>query len=383
MKISPWILTLALGLRVDSVQAAGGVSGGGGNAVVCFGRHTEIPRNIRDPHHPHFGELLDEYIPKITSIETYDLQQARAPQGWDSKPRTVLDIFQDESAEHYLERLADTYDWTVPAVGDLIRAANHIFPERNIVPQSEGLPKINDAAETGRIDSVHCVLATMAMNYFSGTPGTASVAYYLNTDERLLKNPLQSPLSRAVLRLHEGLYVLARAFAQAEDSRDTRDLVRLLITIDPTLSAAELLRSIDALGFRPVIDQITDARFGRHVPEALKSYPWRMEWAILTSLQADAKSSDHEWFKRHPSTAYPGWGVRGPEIVAQLRDSYQREWAPMVGWPMTQVWPSGILHELDEAREAFLLRLREDPLTDPLQFFPVEVDLSGVPAANR
>lgn len=296
LKFSPFFALTLVNLYSLSARAEGGVSGGGGgNAVVCFGTHTEIPARIRSASERHSGVILDSDLKHITSVETYDLQQARLTRGWAGKAVEIVEIRPDESEEAYLDRLASHYDQTLPPIAELVRRANRIFLDQNITPQPSGLLKIDDAAELSAIDSAHCVLATMGANYYSGDPQGGG-SFYLNYDRRLFLGPRHSAQSRAIFRLHEGLHALARVFGGAQTSQPTRDFVRHLITVDPNLSMSELWKATVDLGFQKVMLGMRSPVYGYFYGPGGKLVPYalsRLVKEIFDDLHR-SKTTGHE-----------------------------------------------------------------------------------------
>ena len=218
----PMALSLSSRVFADA-DSSGGEAGGGENAVVCFD-DTAIPAAIRDHGSVRFGEILDDEIKThVTSIEAYDLFEARMPRGISGIVPQILDIETGESVRDYSERIAKRYENYIPDLARTIRYGSSAFPEDKIILRPAGLDRVHDEHDVGYIDSLHCVVATMARQYHSGAQ------IFLQIDRRLFQSPKHSILSQAVLFLHESVYYAARALSNHENSRATRALVGVMI----------------------------------------------------------------------------------------------------------------------------------------------------------
>ena len=202
---------------------SGGEAGGGENAVVCFD-DVAIPIAIRDQNSVRFGQILDEEIKShLVSVEAYDLFEAKMARGMSGIVPQIIDVAPSESARDYVERIVKRFENYIPNIADAIRTGASAFPEDKIILRPAGLDRYHDEHDVGYIDSVHCVVATMARQYHSGDQ------IFLQIDRRLFQSPKHSQLSRAVLFLHESVYYSARTYAKHENSRATRALVGSII----------------------------------------------------------------------------------------------------------------------------------------------------------
>ena len=266
---SLFVLSLsALLLSSSFAYGVGGDSSGGGNAVVCF-NDPAIPTQIRDTKNPFFGDLLDSYIPNVISVEAYDLTQAKLARGWNGKPPVLFEPLPNEAPRDYVERLAKRFEKTVYPLASYLRVGQSRFSDNNVTAQPHGISKVNDIGEVGHIDSTNCVVATLALQYNTGDK------FSLHYDARLMNKTEHSEFSRNVLVAHEYLYSFARMNGQ-KTSRNTRDLLGLMITLDPNITVQQLLDHTYDLGF---VDYPKELKF-------LAAYPNNLAWSIaMISLQ--------------------------------------------------------------------------------------------------
>lgn len=238
-------IALCSALAAPAFAAEGAGSSGGGGSIVCFQRPETLAK-VRAQG----GELRDEDISQISEIEAYDLFQARLPRGMDSSATAIFPMQPGERNEAYVERLARRFDSTVPAISDLIRAGEKAMREGQTVRAPNGVAQLNDAAAVIGIDKSRCALVTTAHQYSDGHHLT--VAF----DDRLMKHPRNSPLSRAILVLHEAIYSIGRMRGHTT-SRPTRDLISTIARQDLGMTAGQLAKVMVSLGFADTNDLIT------------------------------------------------------------------------------------------------------------------------------
>jgi len=216
--------------------SAGTDVSGGGNALVCF-ESPAIPAQI----HANGGNLLDEHVDQLISIETYDLIDAASRRGIDEDAVAVFAMRDGEKMSEFLERLAQVYGGVSPRFSAIIRDGMQTFSTNNIIRQAAGVQKINDVNPGGLVPR-NCVLATVAVQ----TSYKNTIA--LNIDERLYNHPKFSLYSKAVLLLHEFVYFNARSQG-AKDSGATRQMVALLLTAPGSLTVAQVIEQARSLEF--------------------------------------------------------------------------------------------------------------------------------------
>jgi hypothetical protein len=220
------------------VFAAGGRSDGGGNAVVCFDQ-LGIPDQIRSNE----GELTDNFIPHIQSVETFDLYEARLPRGVNGKLPVLALIGPNENLDSYIGRLNARLSVVAPILAREIKESEDLFTDDNIINDQHGLEKIDDVNAVSLI-APNCVLATMAIQLNN------QGQYSLHLDQRLFDHPLHSQESRAALILHEYIYRYARELGQT-DSANTRALLSMILEQDQSVRIHDFLDKAEALGFLP------------------------------------------------------------------------------------------------------------------------------------
>ena len=229
-------------------------SSGGGNAVVCFDDNA-IPREIRrkDANGNIIdGSLLDKYIPHVTSVEILDLYEARLRKGFNKKDsKKLIEPHADEDIRDYAKRIiARTQDYLPSLYQELMKTYNELDP-REATELPYGMEPVNDYNMIGRINSEYCVIATLVLQ----ADVESKKKTYLYYDARLWdwaqisKEKIQTPhsqWSKDVAYLHEIVYRAARIRGQT-DSRNTRELVKLLITQE--ITSEQLREDAEALGF--------------------------------------------------------------------------------------------------------------------------------------
>ena len=270
-------------VSISSAFAGPGSSdgNGGGNVVICF-TDPAIPVAIRDRNSPYYGDLLDQYLEgdKVSSIEVFDLYEARLPRGINARRPEIGEIRPDESAKEYIDRVAKRFDDSVPRISQIIRDGMKEFTDDNILLEPHGLQKIDDMASVGLIDTKHCVLATAAQQY------KAESALYLHIDQRIFSHPKMSEMNRAVLLLHEVFYRLYRKQG-ASDSRTTRKLLGAVITQNNGTTLESFLSLLQSLGIvhgstgSDVLREILTTEFQKVTNQALNLGTDKKVWDAL------------------------------------------------------------------------------------------------------
>ena len=186
---------------------------GGQNAVVCFDNILYRDFNITDTDLQH-----------ITSIESYDLYEAKMGRGLNGRSQPILEIGANESVRDYVERIAKRYENYLPKITQTIHGG--MFDDKQIIMRNSALDRVYDEHDVGEVPTL-CEVVTMARQYYSGT------LPFLQIDQRLFNHPKHSRLSQAILFLHEAVYYSARVIASHTNSRATRTLVGELIRSEP------------------------------------------------------------------------------------------------------------------------------------------------------
>ena len=235
-------------------KALGGWASGGGNAVVCFLRaHAEqAVARVKDNK----GQIPDDLIPSIVSIEMYDNFEARLPRGLQQEIPEIIEIKEGQPIKEWVLSLAQRFHRYVPAIGQNIYAGMHAIPDSNIRFYAGPVKQVNDISNViGTVNRNKCVITTMAIQR------NFNDFYNLYIDSRLFNHPKHSLQSKATLLLHEYFYTQGRK-NNHEDSAATREIVGLAMTRHPNFTidyAAFLARNLK-FGFGVLSEDILPSR---------------------------------------------------------------------------------------------------------------------------
>lgn len=319
------ILGLAMMFSVAAAQALprsiGTEGGGGENAVVCF-KDGSVPTLIRDSSSPRFGQILDSEIQnQLTSVESYDLYEARIPRGLGARVPSIVALRQGESAREYAERIARRFDAYIPVVGKIIRSGTSMLPDARILMRPSGLNRIHDENDVGYIEASRCVVATMAAQYKAGENTQ------LQLDARLFSHALHSPLSQAVLFLHEAIYYSARTYAQHEDSRATRTLVSALINEDTTSAEIMHLLKEMKMPFSDPPQNYFSELAGKIIAGSVQSKLQRLQMEIWEAETLRIEKRFDLWANKYsiPYSEYGGKAWVGNKLESYLENSDWRK----------------------------------------------------------
>lgn len=222
---------------------------GGGNSLVCFtdrfveyrGNQVDIIQNIKENN----NVLEDDHLPFISSIEFFDLYEAKKPRGFDSVKPEILGIEDGESYYDYFDRLGERFDKSVYRLTDIVKEAKALIPDSQFVFHDSAVEYQNDLGSV-TLPSKKCMIITMAaqVNY--------NGFYEVHIDQRLFNHPKHSRQSKATLILHELVYAIGRKFYQHTDSGSTRNLIRYYISYHPSFTEGLIAKSVNELGFQSV-----------------------------------------------------------------------------------------------------------------------------------
>jgi hypothetical protein len=132
-------------------------------------------------------------------------------------------------------------------------------------------PAFQDSSLPTTSPEASCAVVTLALQYVE------TQQQVLEIDSRLWNHPKQSPLSRAVLLLHESLYRVARASGQTDSSR-TRILVGNLITKTPHLSSGTVLDWLESYGFAEPTSQLMNYSDSTYVGGLIHRSLWGFDF---------------------------------------------------------------------------------------------------------
>jgi hypothetical protein len=241
------MVLLLIGLTITPPALAGPESSGGGNAVACF----ESPAIVEDIRRNPDRILPDEHVARITKVEVLDLHEA--------DPAKILPLGEGEKPAEYVARVRARFEQALPDVYHLIGDGMKMLPSDRVIMEPHGVIQLADTGTLAAPLPAECLLITMGSHFYGEGPGIIDVYHpidwgtaFLHVDRRLFFHPRHSRLSRAILELHEYVYLVARREG-AGDSAAARRLVRALVAKGPdatTDRVAELARAVrpDARG---------------------------------------------------------------------------------------------------------------------------------------
>lgn len=206
---------------------------GGGNAVVCFS-DPEIPSRIRDYNSPTYGQILNDYIDKISSVEILDLYEAKLRRGFNSYTPKIIPSNPNKSVHEYIAKIQKRLNYSLVSFNEAIQRSLEKFEDANILWQPHGIQRVDDANFAGEIDTINCVVATLALQVQKNN------GLYLHIDERLYNHPKHSDLSKKVTFLHEVVYQIGMRIGHA-DSSGTRKMVSNIISYGENYTVQKML----------------------------------------------------------------------------------------------------------------------------------------------
>lgn len=215
----------------------GGMGSGGGKGMVCFDS-PEIADEVRDNE----GIIPTEYINNITSVEMLDLYYAKLAKGSDA---SMANLVKEKEGENYLDyfvRILNRIERTIPFLGKEIVKSQEKFNNGQILFLTKPLTPMFDENDVGFNASESCSKTTMAVQYFK------QGKYFLHIDMRLFFHRLHSERSKAVLLLHEYLYLISRNKGETS-SRRTRELIGHLIKNEEDTKLHQIIENVYFLGF--------------------------------------------------------------------------------------------------------------------------------------
>lgn len=219
-------------LLFEGASFAGGMDSGGGQGFVCFDS-KEVALSVMSNK----GNIADEYIGNITSLETLDLFESKMKRGSTLSTPMLISIGENENFEDYLERIIDRIEKNIPVLGQKIREAKLNFSNDNLIWADIGLIPVNDSNVVGAYDTPFCTLTTLAIQFKEENSD------YLNIDPRLFLHQKMSNQSRAILFLHEYLYLIARKMGKTS-SRSSRLAISFLIRDDKKTTLKDVVENL-------------------------------------------------------------------------------------------------------------------------------------------
>ena len=213
------LFSAVIALTASTLAQAGSSHRGGGNAVVCFNKASTV-QEIRNPKDLSLKDLiLDNHLPDIKSIITYDLVGMKYP---------LIPILNGETPKEYFLRLVKRFEQSFPTLAGLMNQGAEAFPEEMIIRDTQPISRIDDERSVGPgRDYKTCLYATMAVQDDVGAMSR------LTLDTRLVEKSEVHPIaSQYALYVHEFLYKMMRRFGDT-DSLRTQILVQMFLADRP------------------------------------------------------------------------------------------------------------------------------------------------------
>jgi hypothetical protein len=258
-----YLLFITLCLSITNAYALlnysrGEWGSGGGNAIVCFNPGSidsgDSTINIISEIRKNNNQIKNEYLKYISSIEMFDLYDAKKSRGLNQGQTKIIEILSTESEFDYIDKIGKLYKQDLPYIEKLIAKTKLILDEGSFYLAPNPI-KHQDDIGTVTLPGKDCTIITMAAQVNYGN------YYEVHIDERLYNHPTHSKLSKAVLILHELLYSYDRKENKAKDSGATRSLVKILISKSKYNTEQFIVENIDKLGFNSA-EWIIDAPGG-------------------------------------------------------------------------------------------------------------------------
>jgi hypothetical protein len=217
--------------------AIGGMDSGGGLGLVCF-KSPSVAKNVKTNN----GYVSDGELSDIDFIQTLDLYEASLKRGLEQKKPKLIISAEGESFENFLERILSHVEHSFPALGENLKESQRDFLGNNTYWQEIGLLPMADSNSVGNYNTPLCTLTTLAVQF------KEEESYYLNIDPRLFFHEKMSVESKAVLLLHEYMYLVARKKGRT-NSRSTRLAISSLLLDDNVTKIKVISQSLLDLGF--------------------------------------------------------------------------------------------------------------------------------------
>jgi len=229
----------------------GEMGSGGGNAIVCFQDGSvatgEDSTNILSEIKKNKNQIPTKFLKWITSIEMYDLYDAKKRRGISSKSPEIINIEPTEKIYSYLDRLSHRFDKSIRPLKYFVEYGKELLPEDNIVWEDTAVKYQNDLG-TVSLPGQNCIISTMAAQV------NHNDYYMAYIDSRLFNHPKHSKQSKATLILHELVYAVMREKLKHTDSGSTRNIVRYLISSHSSYSEGKISEALSRLGLSSAIE---------------------------------------------------------------------------------------------------------------------------------
>lgn len=262
-------------------------SSGGGNAVVCF-KDTKKDEAFELIKNTEGGYLPNAIFEKdmISSIEMYDLFEAKLPRGIEATIPEIIKIKKSQSFNDYFTLTFNRMWGTVPSVSDTFAQGRWLIKDSDIRFYNGGLKQQNDIGEVTFIDEERCVIQTMAVQRNLGD------AFELIVDSRLFNHINHSRQSKATLLIHEYIYAYSRRKLGHKLSLPTRKLVGSIVSYHDSLTVNNVSGMAYHLGYTYLSkvedienDKVFEASFIAHSLEFFINQIENFDYEMLFTLE--------------------------------------------------------------------------------------------------
>jgi hypothetical protein len=227
--------------KVQSINYSlrGDWSSGGGNAIVCFGGDLSVVEKVNKR-----GYIENNEMWLITTIEMYDLFEAKLPRGIQGTKPKIIEIPKDVSIKDFNRGLATRYQNFANTIFSSYRSGDKLLKDSYIRFHEGPVRQQNDIGQSTFIDKSRCVIQTMAVQRNVGT------FFELFIDSRLFNHYYHSRQSKAALMLHEKIYAHSRYHYEHLTSHSTRKIVELMVSRHKSVTLESVLSLLPQLGYK-------------------------------------------------------------------------------------------------------------------------------------
>ena len=119
--------------------AEGGMASGGGKGIVCF-ENIETTQAVRQEA----GQIFDEQLSLITSIETLDYKYSQLASGLGVHKNTIVPLNLGENFNLYLDKILNRVKLTIPDLYEHIIEVQNEFNGNDLILRESPLKPIFD-----------------------------------------------------------------------------------------------------------------------------------------------------------------------------------------------------------------------------------------------
>lgn len=287
---------LILLLAIVSIQAQAKINyargewgSGGGNALVCFAKVTEITngevkeRDLVAEVKANNNTIPNELLQWIDTIELFDLYEAKKRRGLDSKKPEIIKIKDNEKIYEYFDRLGKRFEKNVYVMKGFIDFGKKLIPDTNLIFHESAVKYQNDLGSV-TLPGPNCLISTIAAQV------NFNDYFEVHIDERLFNHPKHTKQSKATLILHELIYALGRKELGHKDSGATRNVVRYFISYHETFTEGVVAKALHDLGFYKKDPEVPDLMAKYHYSYIMTIISLNLETfndSVMVSLDSE------------------------------------------------------------------------------------------------